>query len=92
MAVLVLTSSRFGEHTPPPGHPERPERQDVMDAVAAQWRERGGQVAEPAAASLEAIRRVHSAGFLSPEDIAWVMGDTMETLLRTRRPVAAVSA
>jgi acetoin utilization deacetylase AcuC-like enzyme len=35
-----------------------------MDAVAAQWRERGGQVAEPAAASLEAIRRVHSAGFI----------------------------
>jgi acetoin utilization deacetylase AcuC-like enzyme len=64
MAVLVLTSSRFGEHTPPPGHPERPERQDVMDAVAAQWRARGGQVTEPAPAPMEAIRRVHSAGFI----------------------------
>ena len=35
------------------------------------------------------VVRVHSAGFLSPDDIAWVMGDTMETLLRTRRPVGA---
>ena len=64
MAALVLTSARFGEHTPPPGHPERPERQDVMDAVAARWRELGGRVAEPAPASRDAIRRVHSEGFL----------------------------
>ncbi|MFN8619272.1 MAG: amidohydrolase family protein [Chloroflexota bacterium] len=34
------------------------------------------------------VVRVHCADFLSPEDLAWVMGDTMETLLRTRRPVA----
>ena len=64
MAVLVLTSTRFGEHTPPPGHPERPERQDVMDAVAARWRELGGLVAEPAPASRDAILRVHSERFV----------------------------
>jgi acetoin utilization deacetylase AcuC-like enzyme len=64
MAVLVLTSSRFGEHTPPPGHPERPERQDVMDAVAARWRDAGGAFAEPVPASREALLRVHSAAFL----------------------------
>ena len=64
MAVLVLTSARFGEHTPPPGHPERPERQDVMDAVAARWRELGGPVAEPAPASRQDILRVHSDHFL----------------------------
>ena len=33
------------------------------------------------------IVRVHCADFLSIEDMAWVMGDTMDTLLRTRRPV-----
>ena len=64
MAVLVLTSTRFGEHTPPPGHPERPERQDMMDAVAARWRELGGLVAEPAPASRDAILRVHSERFV----------------------------
>jgi acetoin utilization deacetylase AcuC-like enzyme len=64
MAILVLTSSRFGEHTPPPGHPERPERQDVMDIVAAQWRQRGGLVAEPGPASRDAILRVHSGQFV----------------------------
>ena len=64
MPVLVLTSERFREHTPPPGHPERPERQDVMDAVAAQWRGAGGAVDAPAAAGEPAIRRVHSAAFV----------------------------
>lgn len=33
------------------------------------------------------VVRVHCADFLSTEDLAWVMGDTMDTLLRTRRPV-----
>jgi len=64
MAVLVITSSRFGEHAPPPGHPERPERQQVMDAVAARWRDLGGPVAEPVPAPREAILRVHSTRFL----------------------------
>jgi acetoin utilization deacetylase AcuC-like enzyme len=64
MPVLVLTSPRLGEHTPPPGHPERPERQDVFDAIASQWCERGGAVAEPAPASRDAMRRVHSGRFL----------------------------
>ena len=64
MPVLVLTSARFGEHTPPPGHPERPERQDVMDAVAARWRELGGPVAEPVPAPRDALLRVHSDRFL----------------------------
>jgi len=64
MPVLVLTTPRFGEHTPPPGHPERPERQDVFDAVASQWRGRGGAVAEPAPASRDAMRRVHSGRLL----------------------------
>jgi len=64
MPLLVITSERFREHTPPPGHPECPERQDVMDAVAAQWRAAGGAVESPAPAGEDAIRRVHSAAFV----------------------------
>lgn len=33
------------------------------------------------------VVRVHCADLLPPGDMAWVMGDTMEALLRTRRPV-----
>jgi acetoin utilization deacetylase AcuC-like enzyme len=64
MPLLVITSERFREHTPPPGHPEGPERQDVMDAVAAQWRAAGGTVEPAAPAGEDAIRRVHSAAFV----------------------------
>jgi acetoin utilization deacetylase AcuC-like enzyme len=64
MPVLVLNSRRFGEHTPPPGHPERPERQDVMEVVAEQWRDRGGLIEEPGPAPLDAILRVHSPRFV----------------------------
>ena len=70
MAVLVLNSRRFGEHTPPPGHPDRPERQDVMDVVAGQWRQRGGAVAEPAPAPRDAILRAHSAGLVETLEAA----------------------
>jgi acetoin utilization deacetylase AcuC-like enzyme len=64
MPLLVITSERFREHTPPPGHPECPGRQDVMDAVAAQWRAAGGSAEAPAPAGDDAIRRVHSAAFV----------------------------
>jgi hypothetical protein len=70
MPVLVFTSARFGEHTPPPGHPERPERQDVMSVVAAQWREAGGTVAEPVPAPRDAILRVHSDHFVEALEAA----------------------
>ncbi len=33
------------------------------------------------------VVRIHCADVLSPDDLAWVMGDTMGTLLRTRRPI-----
>ena len=33
------------------------------------------------------VVRVHCADIIGPEEMTWVMGDTMETLLRTRRPV-----
>lgn len=62
--MILITSPRFEEHTPPPGHPERPERAHVFDAVAARWRERGGRIAEPRAATIEEVGRVHDAAYL----------------------------
>jgi acetoin utilization deacetylase AcuC-like enzyme len=59
--MLLISSSRFQEHTTPPGHPERPERAEVFDQVAASWRDKGGRVAEPRAATREELLRVHDA-------------------------------
>jgi acetoin utilization deacetylase AcuC-like enzyme len=62
--MLVVTSERFAEHTTPPGHPESPERAEVMDAVAAEWRERAGPTAEPRPATREELARVHLPSYL----------------------------
>lgn len=64
MALLVLNADRFALHTPPPGHPERPERQDVFHVVAQSWRARGALVEEPSPATREQVARVHTQGFL----------------------------
>ena len=29
--MVLFSSLQFGEHVPPPGHPERPERAEVFD-------------------------------------------------------------
>ena len=60
MPLIVVSSERFAEHVTPPGHPESPERAEVMDVVAAEWRERGGEVVAPRSASREQLARVHS--------------------------------
>jgi acetoin utilization deacetylase AcuC-like enzyme len=59
MSVILIHSDRFAEHQTPPGHPERPERAEVMDAVAARWRERGAEIVAPRAATIEQLARVH---------------------------------
>jgi len=48
----------------PPGHPERPERAQVMARVAAGWRARGGEVVAPRAATRDQLTRVHDADHL----------------------------
>jgi len=58
--VVLISSPRFDEHVTPPGHPERPERAEVLDAAAAAYRQRGGSVLEPIAATREQLARVHS--------------------------------
>jgi acetoin utilization deacetylase AcuC-like enzyme len=60
VSVVLISSARFADHTTPPGHPERPERADVFDAVADDWRRREGLVVEPRPATREELRRVHS--------------------------------
>jgi acetoin utilization deacetylase AcuC-like enzyme len=62
--VLLIASPRFAEHTTPPGHPERPERAGVFDAVAADVVWRGGRVVAPVAATREDLARVHTAAYL----------------------------
>ncbi len=64
MPVIVIHSDRFAEHQTPPGHPERPERAEVMDAVAARWRERGVEIVAPRAATREQLARVHDDDYL----------------------------
>ena len=62
--MLLLASPRFEEHTTPPGHPERPERANVFDAVAARWREVGTHVITPRPATRDELLRVHAPAYV----------------------------
>ncbi len=64
MALVLVSSERFVEHQTPPGHPESPERADVMDFVAEEWRTKGGEVVAPRAATREQLARVHDESHL----------------------------
>jgi len=59
--MRLIASPRFQEHNTPPGHPERPERAEVFDAVVKHWRDRVSRVVEPRPATREELLRVHSA-------------------------------
>jgi len=61
--MLILSSPRFARHVTPPGHPERVERAHVFDTVASRWAQRGGAVAQPRAASVDELVRVHEASY-----------------------------
>ncbi len=60
MSLSLISSPRFAMHTPPPGHPERPERAEVFDVAAGRWRTQGGAVLEPRAATRDELLRVHT--------------------------------
>ena len=64
MSLILIHTDRFAEHMTPPGHPERPERADVMSGVASRFRQRGGEVIEPAPATEEQLARVHSPQYV----------------------------
>jgi acetoin utilization deacetylase AcuC-like enzyme len=64
MPLIIISSERFAEHQTPPGHPERPERAAVMNALAVRWRATGGEVVAPPAATREQLARIHDAAYL----------------------------
>ena len=65
MALAIITSPRFSDHLTPPGHPERVERHEVMLAIAAEFREQGGEVLAPRRAADEDLLRVHDADYVA---------------------------
>jgi acetoin utilization deacetylase AcuC-like enzyme len=64
MALLLIHTDRFAEHQTPPGHPERPERAEVMDVVADRCRARGAEIVAPRPATREQLLRVHDADYV----------------------------
>jgi len=64
MSLMLIHSEHFAEHQTPPGHPERPERAEVMDVVAGRWKSRGVDVVPPSAATREQLLRVHDGEYL----------------------------
>ena len=76
MPLHILSSPRFAEHVTPSGHPERRERADVFDAVAARWHSRGGALLEPRPATREELSRVHAEHYV--DGVAKLAGRTVE--------------
>jgi acetoin utilization deacetylase AcuC-like enzyme len=64
MAVTLVTSDRFADHVTPPGHPERIERAEAMQVVAARWVEANGALVAPRAATDDDLARVHTAAYI----------------------------
>jgi acetoin utilization deacetylase AcuC-like enzyme len=62
--MVLFFSPRFADHMTPPGHPERPERAEVFEAVALAFQADGGEVREPHAATREELARVHTPEYL----------------------------
>ena len=65
MSLVIVSSTRFADHLTPVGHPERPERAEVLQAVATSFKESGGEVIEPRAATDEDLLRVHTEEHLA---------------------------
>lgn len=58
---MIFFSDRFLDHLTPAGHPEAPERGDVLRAAALRGRDLGVAYREPRAAAREELLRVHTA-------------------------------
>jgi len=68
MSLFLIHTDRFGDHRPPPGHPERVERAEVMRGVANAWKQRGRIVQAPRIATRQELARVHSDAHLAAID------------------------
>lgn len=62
--MLLLTSDRFADHLTPPGHPERPERADVLRRIAHGWSAAGHTLQEPPLADDAALGLVHAPEYV----------------------------
>ena len=60
MPLVLVSSKRFVDHVTPVGHPERPERAEVFEAVAKAFDDDGGRVVEPRLATDADLERVHT--------------------------------
>jgi acetoin utilization deacetylase AcuC-like enzyme len=60
MPFVIVTSDDFSDHLTPPGHPESPERAEILAGVAQRARDRGVPVVEPREASDAELTRVHT--------------------------------
>ncbi len=60
MPLTVVSSKRFVDHVTPAGHPERPERAEVLQGVADSFASAGGAVIEPRLATDTDLLRVHT--------------------------------
>ena len=65
MPLTLFTSSIFADHLTPPGHPERVERFEVMQAVASEFRQKGIDVREGEPATDAEIGRIHAPEYIS---------------------------
>jgi acetoin utilization deacetylase AcuC-like enzyme len=65
VSLTLFTSPIFADHLTPPGHPERVERFEVMQAVASEFRQKGLVVEEPRPATDAEIGRIHAAEYIS---------------------------
>jgi len=63
--LTLFTSSIFADHLTPPGHPERVERFEVMQAVASEFRQKGIDVREGEPATDAEIGRIHAPEYIS---------------------------
>lgn len=62
--MLLLTSERFADHLTPPGHPERPERAEVLRRIALGWAAAGHTLVEPSLASEDMLALVHAPEYV----------------------------
>jgi acetoin utilization deacetylase AcuC-like enzyme len=63
--LTLITSPIFADHLTPPGHPERVERFEVMQAVAAEFRQKGIPVVAPRPATEAEIGRIHAPEYVT---------------------------
>lgn len=70
MTTLLLMDDAMIEHSPGPGHPERPDRLRAISALVGKTSIEGTQIESPPIVTREAVERVHPAGYVDRIDAA----------------------